>query len=86
MATPIVICSMAVMQICPFPSHAQNGDSALAWAADHGHVDCVQALVSRMAPLDSKNKVRVVSFARQFDKCVLISCGLFMRSRALAFL
>ncbi len=43
------------------PTHSQNGDSALAWAADHGHVDCVQTLVSRMAPLDSKNKVRVVS-------------------------
>ena len=39
-------------------TRAQNGDTALAWAADRGHVDCVRQLLEAGAEKNPKNEVR----------------------------
>jgi ankyrin repeat protein len=36
----------------------QGGDTALMWAAESGHADCVRALVEAGANKYAKNKVR----------------------------
>ena len=52
-------------------ARAQNGYTALMYAADNGHTDCVRLLLNSGADKSAKNKVCIVGPPRlQFGACL----------------
>jgi ankyrin repeat protein len=47
-----------VLCVCGGESDSQDGDTALIYAADDGHADCVRLLIDAGADKEAKNNVR----------------------------
>jgi ankyrin repeat protein len=61
--------------------HAQNGRTALFYAAIKGHAECVRLLLDAGADTEAKNNVRGRSIASAVGRARVVCCactGVFM--------
>ncbi len=57
----------------PHQSKSQWGSTALIYAAQNGHIDCVQVLVESGADMGTKNDVRGMIWFQAFFNLIIIA-------------